>query len=392
MSAQLPGDVAGLIGQAQYPATADFGAELGYGWNTLAATENGNPLYWDAAVADALTSGPILPLSTLSIWMRPHRWSPGSDGERVALQAHFDLKARFDLPEAIMSDNTVVFREPVRPGDVISHRQVLRSVSDPKTTRLGTGRFWVIDVEYHNQHEALVGVESYTGFGYKRPAAPEATGTAGTGAPSPSSGNHATQPAGGQAKAHLQAGQDSETPSPDHSGESEASRDLATPPTGGQVKPDPTQDQVMAGQRLPDVHHDVTATTVVLGALASRDWRPMHHDYRFATERNGTRDIFLNTPNQLAWFERAVTDWTGPRGRLGRMSFRMRDPVFPGERMTISATVTAVPVDGAGCGWAELELLLQADGRTCTTGTARIALPASATDNPWLRHGEQWLP
>ena len=43
---------------------------------------------------------------------------------------------------------------------------------------------------------------------------------------------------------------------------------------------------------------------MVLGALATRDWRPMHHDKDFAVERNGTRDIFLNTPNQAAWFER----------------------------------------------------------------------------------------
>jgi hypothetical protein len=41
-------------------------------------------------------------------------------------------------------------------------------VSEPKTTKLGTGRFWVIDVEYLNQRDDLVGVESYTGFGYQR--------------------------------------------------------------------------------------------------------------------------------------------------------------------------------------------------------------------------------
>lgn len=65
------------------------------------------------------------------------------------------------------------------------------------------------------------------------------------------------------------------------------------------------------GDRLPPLSHRVTATTVVLGALASRDWRPMHHDKDFAIERNGTRDIFINTPNNAAWFERYVTDWTG---------------------------------------------------------------------------------
>ena len=36
---------------------------------------------------------------------------------------------------------------------------------------------------------------------------------------------------------------------------------------------------VEAGQDLPDLAYDVSASTVVLGALASRDWRPMHHDH-----------------------------------------------------------------------------------------------------------------
>ena len=90
---------------------------------------------------------------------------------------------------------------------------------------------------------------------------------------------------------------------------------------------------VVVGWSLEPLSHDVTATTVVLGALASRDWRPMHHDHDFAVNRNGTRDIFLNTPNQAAWFERYVTDWTGPTGRLGRMTFWMNTPVFPGDHM-----------------------------------------------------------
>jgi hypothetical protein len=55
-------------------------------------------------------------------------------------------------------------------GDVLRTHQVLRSVSEPKTTKLGTGRFWVIDVVYANQDGDLVAVESYTGFGYRRDA------------------------------------------------------------------------------------------------------------------------------------------------------------------------------------------------------------------------------
>ena len=104
------------------------------------------------------------------MWFRPHHWAPGRTGERLPLQVHFDLKARLELPEAVMTDNTIVFYEPVRPGDLLSTHQVLRSVSDEKTTKLGTGRFWEIDVEYRNQHAELVAIESYTGFGYRKAA------------------------------------------------------------------------------------------------------------------------------------------------------------------------------------------------------------------------------
>ena len=100
-----------------------------------------------------------------------------------------------------------------------------------------------------------------------------------------------------------------------------------------------TMEQVSQGQELPQLRYMVTATTVVLGALASRDWRPMHHDREFAIKRNGVKDIFINTPNNAAWFERYVTDWTGPKGRLGRMKFRMNQPVFPGDEMVLEAAV-----------------------------------------------------
>ncbi len=149
---------------------------------------------------------------------------------------------------------------------------------------------------------------------------------------------------------------------------------------------------VAAGDRLPDLPYPVTATTVVLGALATRDWRPMHHDKDFAVERNGTRDIFLNTPNQAAWFERYVTDWTGPYGRLQRMTFRMRGSIFPGDTMVFSGRVTDSGVDGSGCGWVALDIAVSVDGDPKTTCSARVALPLDASDNPWQRSGDRWLP
>jgi acyl dehydratase len=166
----MPDDVVALIGKLQYEETSEFPVERGYIWTSAASVENANPIYWDDAVADAITGGVIAPPTLLSAWFRPHHWAPGRTEEKLPLQVHFDLKARFGLPEAIMSDNVTTFYEPVRPGDVITSAQRLVSVSGEKTTRLGTGRFWVIDVEYRNQRGEMVGVETWTGFGYRRDA------------------------------------------------------------------------------------------------------------------------------------------------------------------------------------------------------------------------------
>jgi hydroxyacyl-ACP dehydratase HTD2-like protein with hotdog domain len=153
-----------------------------------------------------------------------------------------------------------------------------------------------------------------------------------------------------------------------------------------------TVDQVSVDDTLPPLSYDVTATTVVLGALASRDWRPQHHDYAFATGRNGVKDIFLNSPNQAAWLERYVTDWTGPRGRMGKLGFRMLDSIFPGDTMTFNGTVTSTETDDAGCGWVGIDITVTVGERTCTTAKARVALPSTPEDNPWSRKGENWKP
>jgi uncharacterized protein len=352
----IPADIERWIGTVRHSATAAFPVERGYIWTSCASVENGNPLFWDDEVADEITGGPIAPPSTLSLWFRPHHWEPGRTGARLPLQTHFDLKEQLGLPEAVMTDSEVVFHDPVRPGDVIGTHEVLRSISEPKTTKLGTGRFWVIDVEYRNQDGALVGVETFTGFGYQRSEAPQGpTATAPAAAPTPSP---------------------SEAAVPDDG--PEPSKQAEWPPAVGAV--------------LPVLRYDVTATTVVLGALATRDWRPMHHDVDFAVNRNGTRDIFLNTPNQQAWLERYVTDWTGPLGRPGRLRFRMLDSVFPRETMTIAGTVAEVTTDDVGCGWTTVAIELRAGGRLCTTSTVRVALPTAPDDNPWRRRGDQWRP
>ena len=164
----VPAEVQDWIGQKRYEEQGEFDVERGYIFTSCASVENGNPIFWSDKAANEVTDGPIAPPTMISVWFRPHHWAPGRSEQAQPLQVHFDLKEKLGLPEAVMTDNTITFGEPVRPGDRLKTWQVLRSISDPKTTKLGAGRFWVIDVVYENQDGGWVGTESYTGFGYRR--------------------------------------------------------------------------------------------------------------------------------------------------------------------------------------------------------------------------------
>ena len=151
-------------------------------------------------------------------------------------------------------------------------------------------------------------------------------------------------------------------------------------------------EKVQVGDALPTLELPVTARTVVMGASSSRDWQPQHHDHAWATTRAGTKDIFLNTPNQAGWIERYLTDWTGAHGRLGRMKFRMRRPVYPGETLVFTGTVRSTEADEAGCGWVDVDIELTVGDEVATEASARLALPRDENDNPWRRSGDDWRP
>ena len=149
---------------------------------------------------------------------------------------------------------------------------------------------------------------------------------------------------------------------------------------------------VKEGADLPVLEKDVTARTVVFGAVASRDWLPQHYDPKFANQKHGVQDIFMNTPNLAAWFERYLTDWTGPKGRIGRIKFRLEDSVFPGDRMHFEGRVTGVESMGNGNGWVDVAISLTAGEQSCVSCEARIAVPEAADANPWALDGAEWRP
>jgi hypothetical protein len=95
------------------------------------------------------------------------------------------------------------------------------------------------------------------------------------------------------------------------------------------------------GTKLPELDIPLDRTTIVATAIASQDFEDVHHDPGKAQER-GTPDIFMSINSTNGFVDRYLTDWTGPTGRIRRVSLRLGVPSFPGDTLTFSGEVTAV--------------------------------------------------
>ena len=136
-------------------------------------------------------------------------------------------------------------------------------------------------------------------------------------------------------------------------------------------------DQVQVGDRLPELVIDVTATVIVAGAVATRDFMPVHHDVRYANAQ-GAPDIFMNILSDTAYCSRFLTDWAGPESMVKKLAIRLGVPVFPGSTLTYTGIVTATsPGDGEGL--VEVELRATTDLGDHVTGTALLGLPVCSS-------------
>jgi acyl dehydratase len=127
------------------------------------------------------------------------------------------------------------------------------------------------------------------------------------------------------------------------------------------------------GEKLPTLVIDVTATVIVAGAIATRDFMPVHHDRDYANAQGAT-DIFMNILSSNAYCSRFLTDWTGPDAMIRRLSIRLGVPVHPGSTLTFTGSVTGTSrSDDEGI--VEVELRASNDLGDHLTGTAVLSLP-----------------
>ena len=131
-------------------------------------------------------------------------------------------------------------------------------------------------------------------------------------------------------------------------------------------------DEVAVGDQLPAMTIDVTATVIVAGALATRDFMPVHHDRDYANAQ-GSPDIFMNILSDTAYCSRFITDWAGPDAMVRKLAIRLGAPMMPGSMLTYTGSVTAKSIVGDQ-GRVEIELRATNDLGEHVSGTATIEL------------------
>ncbi len=95
------------------------------------------------------------------------------------------------------------------------------------------------------------------------------------------------------------------------------------------------------GQLLPDLDLPITSTLVAGGALASRDYTPVHHD-KAAAVSQGLPDIFMNILTTQGICSRYVTDWAGPDTIVKRVRTKLGGPNMPGDTLKIRGKILAI--------------------------------------------------
>ena len=96
---------------------------------------------------------------------------------------------------------------------------------------------------------------------------------------------------------------------------------------------------IQVGDELTALEIPITTTMIVAGAIASRDFMPVHHDRDYANKQ-GSPDLFMNILTTNGYCVRFLTDWAGPEAAVKNLSIRLGVPCFPDDPLRFTGSVT----------------------------------------------------
>ena len=97
---------------------------------------------------------------------------------------------------------------------------------------------------------------------------------------------------------------------------------------------------IEVGDEVNPLEIPITTTMIVAGAIASRDFMPVHHDRDYANKQ-GSPNLFMNILTTNGYCVRFLTDWAGPEAMVKNLSIRLGVPCFPDDPLRFTGSVTS---------------------------------------------------
>ncbi len=130
---------------------------------------------------------------------------------------------------------------------------------------------------------------------------------------------------------------------------------------------------ISVGDEVTPLEIPITTTMIVAGAIASRDFMPVHHDRDFA-KKQGSPNLFMNILTTNGYCVRFLTDWAGPEAMVKNLSIRLGVPCFPDDPLRFTGTVTSKSAGSGGENFVEVTFKGSNSLGDHVSGTAVLSL------------------
>ena len=130
---------------------------------------------------------------------------------------------------------------------------------------------------------------------------------------------------------------------------------------------------IQAGDEVTPLEIPVTTTVIVAGAIASRDFMPVHHDRDYANKQ-GSPNLFMNILTTNGLCVRFLTDWAGPEAMVKNLSIRLGVPSFPDDPLHFTGSVTGKTKGSDGENFVEVTIKGSNSLGDHVSGTAILSL------------------
>jgi acyl dehydratase len=130
---------------------------------------------------------------------------------------------------------------------------------------------------------------------------------------------------------------------------------------------------INVGDEVTPLEVPVTTTMIVAGAIASRDFMPVHHDRDYANKQ-GSPNLFMNILTSNGYCVRFLTDWAGPEAMITKLAIRLGVPSFPDDPLRFTGSVTGKTEGSGGENFVEVTFRAANSLGNHVSGTAVVSL------------------